>query len=60
MLRLTQKNTMFIYKKPEVVTELLNNDSICVVTWHSLNIRIKLETDLIEYKIQSKYSKITM
>ena len=51
---------MLIYKKPEVVTELLNNDSICVVTWHSLNIRIKLETDLIEYKIQSKYSKINM
>ena len=60
MLRLTQKNTMLIYKKPEIVTELLNNDSICVVTWHSLNIRIKLETDLIEYKIQSKYSKINM
>ena len=33
------------YKKREVATEFSINDSIYVLTWHCLNIGIKLETD---------------
>ena len=64
ILRLThQKNPLCSYKKHEVATYFLVNYSMYVLTWHCLNIQIKLQTAWIEYKVQDiniKYKYVVL
>ena len=49
-----------MYKKRRVAMEFLIKNSIYVLTYHCLNIRIKQGTDQIECKIQNKYSSVNI